>query len=96
MDYKETIEPIVTAYFEGKEIVSIDTQLIEIQNELREVLYEAAPEQQYYPVAINRDGVVRVNVVLVGHDTDANYIDELQIVLSEEYKVSTLNWKGTD
>lgn len=96
MDYKETIEPIVTAYFEGKEIVSIDTQLVEIQNELREVLYEAAPEQQYYPVAINRDGVIKVNVVLVGHDMDANYIDELQIVLNEEYKVSTLNWKGND
>ena len=96
MEYKEIIEPIVTAYFEGKEIVSIDTELIGIQNELKETLYEAAPAQQYYPIITILDGVVKVNVLLVGYGEGENYIDELQIVLSEEYKVSTLNWKGTD
>jgi hypothetical protein len=96
MEYKEIIEPIVVGYFEETEITSIDTQAHQIQTELRELLSEGDSTQQYYPLVTNRDGVVQIHILLVGYDEGNNYIDELQIVLSELYKVSTLNWKGND
>jgi hypothetical protein len=95
MDYKELIEGIITTYLNERD--GVDPLIKhDVENELRGKFLNEVNDYYCHPHWLVDEDVHIIDVLVVGKEVGDNYVNEIKVVLDEEYKASTINWKETE
>ena len=95
MTYQEQIEGIINTYLNERDNIDVIIKH-DVENELRGNFLNEVADYYCHPHWITDNDVHCIDVLVVGKELGDNYINEIKVVLDENYKASTINWKETE